>query len=204
MDLEKTLALKRANLQKLIQNADEAIRNEMLKYEEAELCIRLQSECFNLYPVVVKALALLIIDDRKRAIFCSIVKGHKLKDLAAAHGMTPEAAAHEFHRAVWNLNSKINNGAFTAKESVNLQLMQERNTLKNKLLDYDRLYHQLQLENKQLCNQINMLLKEKKENTKHKSAITHEKEQETREETPQHASVFMRCVQWLKIVYSRL
>ena len=58
MDLEETLALKRTNHEKLIRNMDKAIRNEMLKYEEAEFYIRLQSECFNLYPIVVKALAL--------------------------------------------------------------------------------------------------------------------------------------------------
>lgn len=44
MDLEEVLAQKRTNLEMLIQNKDEAIRNEMLKYEEAELYIRLQSE----------------------------------------------------------------------------------------------------------------------------------------------------------------
>ena len=79
MDLEETLALKRTNHEKLIRNMDKAIRNEMLKYEEAEFYIRLQSECFNLYPIVVKALALQIIDNKRRSIFCSIVKGHKLK-----------------------------------------------------------------------------------------------------------------------------
>ena len=82
MDLEETLALKRTNYEKLIRNMDKAIRNEMLKYEEAEFYIRLQSECFNLYPIVVKALALQIIDNKRRSIFCSIVKGHKLKRLA--------------------------------------------------------------------------------------------------------------------------
>ncbi|MDD3037426.1 hypothetical protein [Bacteroides sp.] len=214
MDLEETLALKRTNLEKLIQNADEAIRNEMLKYEEAELYIRLQSECFNLYPVVIKALALLIADDRRREIFCSILKGHKLKDIAAAHSMTPVEVANLFHRTVWNLNKKINNGALTAKGSVNLRLMQERNMLKNKLLDYNRLCHQLQLENIKLCDQIAILLKEKKENTEHKPVKTHEKKQiikeqttkkqVTKKETTQHVSIFMRCVKWLELVYSRL
>lgn len=60
------------------------------------------------------------------------------------------------------MNRKVSNGAFTAKESVNIQLLQERNMLKNKVLDYDRQYHQLELENKKLCDQVNILLKEKK------------------------------------------
>ena len=90
MDLEEVMAQKKKNLEMLIRNKDEAIRKEMLQYEEAELYIRLQSECFNLYPVVIKAMALLIADDRRRAIFCSIVKGHRLEKLAAAHNMTPE------------------------------------------------------------------------------------------------------------------
>ena len=48
MDLEETLALKRTNHEELIRNMDKAITNEMLKYEEAEFYIRLQSECFKL------------------------------------------------------------------------------------------------------------------------------------------------------------
>lgn len=214
MDLEETLALKETNLEKLIENADEAIRNEILKYEEAELYIRLQSECFNLYPVVTKALALLIADDRRREIFCSILKGQKLKDIATAYSMTQIEVAHLFRRTVWNLNNKIHNGALTAKGSVNLRIMQERNMLKNKLFNYERLYHQLELENKELSVQINILLKEKKENTKYKPVKTHEKKQIIKEqttkkqliknETPQHVSVFMRCVKWLELVYSRL
>ncbi|MCS3194192.1 hypothetical protein [Bacteroides thetaiotaomicron] len=118
MDLEETLALKRTNHEKLIRNMDKAIRNEMLKYEEAEFYIRLQSECFNLYPIVVKALALQIIDNKRRSIFCSIVKGHKLKRLADFHKQTPEEIAIEFRSIVCELRRKINNGAFTAKESV--------------------------------------------------------------------------------------
>lgn len=54
MDLEEVMAQKKKNLEMLIRNKDEAIRKEMLQYEEAELYIRLQSECFNLYPVVIK------------------------------------------------------------------------------------------------------------------------------------------------------
>ena len=213
-DLEKTLELKRTNLKKLIQNADKAIRREMLKYEEAELYIRLQSECFNLYPVVVKALSLQITNDRKREVFCSILNGHKLKDVAAAHGMSPEQAGQEFNRAVWNLNKKVNNGAFTAKESVNIQLLHERNMLKNKVLDYDRQYHQLELENKKLSDQVNILLKEKKRYTKYKLEIMHEIEQVVQEqatkkhienqESPKLTSIIMRCVQWLKKVYFQL
>ena len=146
MDLEEVMAQKKKNLEMLIRNKDEAIRKEMLQYEEAELYIRLQSECFNLYPVVIKAMALLIADDRRRAIFCSIVKGHRLEKLAAAHNMTPEEAVREFRSVVCDLNSRIKHGAFTAKESVNLQLMLERNSLKERLRSYDLLLQQLQRE----------------------------------------------------------
>ena len=148
MDLEETLALKRTNYEKLIRNMDKAIRNEMLKYEEAEFYIRLQSECFNLYPIVVKALALQIIDNKRRSIFCSIVKGHKLKRLADFHKQTPEEIAIEFRSIVCELRRKINNGAFTAKESVNLRLKMERDILEHKIRDYDELCQRLQLKNK--------------------------------------------------------
>lgn len=156
MDLEEVMAQKKKNLEMLIRNKDEAIRKEMLQYEEAELYIRLQSECFNLYPVVIKAMALLIADDRRRAIFCSIVKGHRLEKLAAAHNMTPEEAVREFRSVVCDLNSRIKHGAFTAKESVNLQLMLERNSLKERLRSYDLLLQQLQQENKELLSLIHI------------------------------------------------
>ena len=40
MDLEEVMAQKKKNLEMLIRNKDEAIRKEMLQYEEAELYIR--------------------------------------------------------------------------------------------------------------------------------------------------------------------
>ena len=39
MDLEEVMAQKKKNLEMLIRNKDEAIRKEMLQYEEAELYI---------------------------------------------------------------------------------------------------------------------------------------------------------------------
>ena len=86
--------------------------------------------------------------------------------------------------------------------------------LKNKVLDYDRQYHQLELENKKLSDQVNILLKEKKRYTKYKLEIMHEIEQVVQEqatkkhiekqESPKHTSIIMRCVQWLKKVYFQL
>ena len=97
---------------------DKAIRNEMLKYEEAEFYIRLQSECFNLYPIVVKALALQIIDNKRRSIFCSIVKGHKLKRLADFHKQTPEEIAIEFRSIVCELRCKKPHMSFNVRYGI--------------------------------------------------------------------------------------
>lgn len=180
MDLEEVLAQKKKNLEMLIRNKDEAIRKEMLQYEEAELYIRLQSECFNLYPVVIKAMALLIADDRRRAIFCSVVKGHRLEKLAAAHNMKPEEAVREFRSVVCDLNSRIKHGAFTAKESVNLQLMLERNSLKERLRSYDLLLQQLQQENRELREQLDTLQNEVRAESE--AVMTLEKEWAIREE----------------------
>lgn len=217
---EETLALKRTNHEKLIRNMDKAIRNEMLKYEEAEFYIRLQSECFNLYPIVIKALALQIIDNKRRSIFCSIVKGHKLKRLADFHKQTPEEIAIEFRSIVCELRRKINNGAFTAKESVNLRLKMERDILEHKIQDYDELCQRLQLKNKILHDQLDMLRDNQKRHSKDEQEITHEKEQEIIRKTRKalleelqrkmeiqieeqtknlhHESFIMRCMQWLK------
>ncbi len=193
MDLEEMLAHKKTNLEMLIRKKDEAIRNEMLKYEEAELCIRLQSECFNLYPVVIKAMALLITDDRKRDIFCSIVKGHRLEKLAAAHNMTPEEAAREFRSVVWYLSNQIKHGAFTAKESVNLRLMLERNSLKDRLRSYDMLYQRLQQENRELRERFDTLQSEIRAECE--SAMTQEREQAMREKIRKELREKMRVKQ---------
>ena len=159
MDLEEVMAQKKKNLEMLIRNKDEAIRKEMLQYEEAELYIRLQSECFNLYPVVIKAMALLIADDRRRAIFCSIVKGHRLEKLAAAHNMTPEEAVREFRSVVCDL---------------------KRNSLKERLRSYDLLLQQLQQENKELREQLDTLQNEVRAESE--AVMTLEKEWAIREE----------------------
>lgn len=161
MDLEDVLAKKRENLQKLIQKEDEAIRREMLKYEEAEFYIRLQSECFHLYPVVAKALSLLIADDKRRSIFCCILKGHKLEKLAAFHSLTPEEVVREFCSIVRELQRRVNEGAFTAKESVNIRLLHERNELRCKVRTCNARCEKLQLANMSLLQQITQLWDEK-------------------------------------------
>lgn len=150
MNLEETLARKRENLMELIAREDKAIQKEIRKYEYGELYIRLQSECFNLYPIVIKALSLLIVDDKRRAIFCSVVKGHKLKSLGAFYNLTPEEVGREFRSTVWELRQCINNGAFTEKESVNIRLLRERNDLKHRLQNCKTLCEKLQFTNKDL------------------------------------------------------
>ena len=233
MDLEETLAHKRVNLEKLIRNKDEAIRRELLKYEEAELYIRLQSECFNLYPLVIKGLALLIADDRKREIFCSIVKGHKLERLAAYHNMTPEEAVNDFRSTVRELRQRIREGAFTAKESVNIRLLHERNELKYKARNYETMYQKLQLTNKSLLqaiedlySQLDILQNDEGKGTGNDMTDTQEMEQVMRErireellekmeqerkKQPQgwtqkvsdHISIIIQWIKWVKFSLNR-
>lgn len=220
MSLEETLALKETNLEKLIRNADEAIRKEILKYEKAELYIRLQSECFDLYPVVARALSLQIADKKQRSIFCSIVKGHNLERLATYYKQTPEGTAQEFRNIVCELRSKVEKGAFTAKESVNLRLLDERNRLQYEVRYCNEQNKKLQLKVDEQHDQILILRSDLKKKTESELMITSEKELEIRQKirielqeemkkkieipTSRHVSIGTRCVRWLKIVYSRL
>lgn len=161
MDLEKELELKRINLEKLIRNADDAIKKEMLKYDEAEFYIRLKSECFNLYPVIVKALSLQIEDDIRRAIFCSIVKGHKLKYLADFYNMTPEDVVKEFRSAVSELERKVKSGVFTDKECVNIRLLNDKKLLQCKLRESYALHQKMIMKIDELQEQIKSIRDEK-------------------------------------------
>lgn len=233
MDQQEVLARKKVNLEKLIQNMDEAIRNEMLKYDEAEFCIRLQSECFGLYPIVVKALSLLIADDKRREIFCSFLKGHKLERLAAFHNLTPEEAVQMFRSTVRELRQKIDNGAFTAKESINMRLMMERNELRYQLRNYSNLYKELQLRHQIVNNELQILQADLDKKTENEQSIIHQKEETRREEikeqsdirkslqaeikqpkevqpaektarTSRHIFDIIQWIKWLRIVYARL
>ena len=223
MDLEDVLAKKRENLEKLIRNEDEAIRMEMLKYEEAEFNIRLQSECFNLYPVVVKALSLLIADDKRRCIFCSILKGHKLEKLATYYHLTQEDVVRDFCSTVCELRRRVKEGAFTEKESVNIRLLLERNKLLSKLRTYDDRYEKLQLTNISLLEQIAQLQIDKEKVMKREADEKMEREQVMKKEVRQilskemerqaeeqmakpssYVSRITQWIRWLKMVYCRL
>lgn len=222
MDLEDVLAKKKENLEKLIRNKDEAIRKEMLQYESAAFYIRLQSECFNLYPVVVEALSLLIVDDKRRAIFCSIVKGHKLESLAAYHNLTPQEAVQEFRSIVHELRRRIKEGALTAKESASIRLLHERNELKNKVRNQDALYKKLQLRYTNLLEQLDSPCDDE-ESAKYETiarlekelAISEEVKKELRMELERQAkeqvtktsnsvSIISRWIRWMRIIYERL
>lgn len=221
MSLEETLTLKNTNLEKLIRNADKAIQDEMHKYENAELYIRLQSECYGLYPVVSRALALQIVDKKRRSIFCSIVKGHNLERLATYYKQTPEETVQEFLDIVCELQRRVNNGAFTAKESVTLRMQEEWNRAQSEVRHYKEQNKKLQLVISEQNNQIWTLEKNKRRQAESEWIFASEKELEIRrkvrkelqEEMNQemkqkmemaHVSIGTRCVRWIKMVCSQL
>ena len=96
----------------------------------------------------------------------------------------------------------------------------ERDILEHKIRDYDELCQRLQLKNKILHDQLDMLRDNQKRHSKDEQEITHEKEQEIIRKTRKalleelqrkmeiqieeqtknlhHESFVMRCMQWLK------
>ncbi len=90
------------------------------------------------------------------------------------HKQTLEEIAIEFRSIMCELRRKINNGAFTAKEFVNLRIKMERDMLEYRIRNYDELCQRLQLKNKILRNQLDML-RDNQKKISEIGLITHEK-----------------------------
>lgn len=100
---EEVLAQKTAIAERLIRDKDAIIESELRRYEGAAFYIRLQSECFNLYPVLTHLLERLINDPYKRAIFTWIVNGKDIGKLARQNHSSPERMGAVFRETVKRL-----------------------------------------------------------------------------------------------------
>lgn len=106
-ELEKSLAQKTAIVQRLIADKDKIIEKELHRHEEAAFYIRLQSTCFNLYPLLVRILLSMISDSRQRMIFRSIINGKNIHRLATQLEVTPEEVGSTFCTTVRWLSGRV-------------------------------------------------------------------------------------------------
>lgn len=100
---EEVLAQKTAIAERLMHDQDAIIESELRRYDKAAFYIRLQSECFNLYPVLTHLLERLISDPQRRTIFTWIVNGKDIGELARRHHSSPERMGIVFRETVERL-----------------------------------------------------------------------------------------------------
>lgn len=106
-DPEEVLKRKEAVARFLIAYQDEIIDQELHRYEGAALHIRLQSQCFNLYPLLVRLLASMIDNRRRRYIFNGIVGGKDIHKIASHLSTTPRAVGATFLSTVRVLGCRL-------------------------------------------------------------------------------------------------
>lgn len=103
----KMLAEKQAIRERLIKEEDKIIHQELEKYDEAALLIRLQSECFPLYKLLIKVLADLIPNNQDRKLFCAIIQGKSLKHIPKYHKMSDSDAFKVYIEIVQELYTNV-------------------------------------------------------------------------------------------------
>ena len=104
---EEVLRRKEEVVRYLIEQKDEIIDRELRRYEGAAFYIRLQSECFNLYPLLVRLLASMIGSRQRRYIFKGIVGGKDIHEIADHLSIDPEAVGATFLPTVRVLGSRL-------------------------------------------------------------------------------------------------
>lgn len=106
-DPEEVLERKEAAARFLIAHQDEIIDQELRRHEGAALHIRLQSQCFNLYPLLVRLLACKISSVRCRYIFKGIVNGKDIHEIAGHLSITTQEVGALFLSTVHTLGNRM-------------------------------------------------------------------------------------------------
>ncbi|WP_455591432.1 hypothetical protein [Bacteroides sp.] len=105
-ELEEELERKTAIVRRLILHKDKVIDQELHKDEEALFYFRLQSQCFNLYPLLTRLLLHMIDDSTRRTVFSAIINGKDIYKLAEQLSMTPESVGNLFCTTVRGLSKQ--------------------------------------------------------------------------------------------------
>lgn len=103
----KMLAEKQAIRERLISEEDKIIEQELKKYDDAALLIRLQSECIPLYDLLIKILAAMIPNIQERKLFCAITGAYSLEQIPKYHGMSDENKFKAYLEIVHKLHADL-------------------------------------------------------------------------------------------------
>lgn len=179
-ELEETLAQKIAIAEKLIAEKDKIIDRELRRYDEAAFYIRLQSSCFNLYPLLVRILLGMIDDPSRRMVFRSLINGKDINRLAARLAVTPEEIGTTFCTTVRSLSKRVEKmfDLFAASQ----RLDEENEELRRKYEEADTERECLHLRVNFCRNRIRTLEKSCREKEKIAKELRQKLKQETRKQ----------------------
>lgn len=157
LELENLLAQKTAVVERLIAERDAIIDRELRRHEEAAFYIRLQSRCFNLYPLLVRILLAMIDDRQRRAIFRSVINGKDIHRVAAHLAVTPEEIGTIFCTTVRSLSHRV--GEMLELFAGYRKLREQNEELRRKYLEAKAEQERLRSGEKYLLNRIGELKK---------------------------------------------
>lgn len=140
LESQQILANKQAIKERLIRDEDKIIQQELEKYDESALLIRLQSECFPLYALLIKVLSALIPNIQERRLFRAITEGRSIKRIPKYNGMSDEDAFKIYLELIRKLHKELKNRLLFLKLS--------GKSLKTALANENREMHELE----QQCN----------------------------------------------------
>lgn len=109
LETNKMIAEKQAIRARLFKEEDKIIQQELKKYDEAVLFIRLQSQCFPLYALLIKLLSNMIPNRQERLLFCAITQGNSMKCIPKFHHMSEEDKFKVYLEIVQKLEKGIKN-----------------------------------------------------------------------------------------------
>lgn len=156
-ELENLLAQKTAVAERLIAERDAIIDRELRRHEEAAFYIRLQSRCFNLYPLLVRILLAMIDDPHRRAVFRSVINGKDIHRVAARLAVTPEEIGTTFCTTVRSLSHRV--GEMLQLFAGYRKLREQNEELRRKYLEAEAERERLRSGEKELRNGMEELKK---------------------------------------------
>lgn len=154
-EVEKLLAQKTAVAERLIAERDAIIDGELRRHEESAFYIRLQSRCFNLYPLLVRILLAMIDDPQRRTIFRSVINGKDIHRVAARLAVTPEEIGTTFCTTVRSLSHRV--GEMLELFAGCRKLRKQNEELRRKYLEAEAERERLRSGEKYLLNRMDEL-----------------------------------------------
>lgn len=106
MDAHAVWCNKDAIRRQLLEDEYQLIETEQESGNISSFYVRLQEECFDLYPVIIKALTDFIDNPTHRNVFRSVVQGQRLGYIAEVNGISVNSVLEIFRSTVTSLRNQ--------------------------------------------------------------------------------------------------